>query len=243
MHLILARSFYVEAAGWSTFFQAFTLPTSHTTPTSTPLSPSHHGVVPGINVSLSGVLVLHDAVLDASTQDVLIAIRANTFEPSRPPISVSQHGILRLSTIHITRGQGVGTIAFEPLGPFSHSRMVFAHPSFNGTGRVFYSGSDQAIAALEYDISARGDNDGGHEHSAKVIDYPSLFQLPIPPSLADYDPYSGRICLRASLIFLCNSVLAWTECCCIALWISNYLFKLLYALSQCRTLFVLTTKC
>ncbi|KAF8142005.1 hypothetical protein EV363DRAFT_1468924 [Boletus edulis] len=201
-HLVLARSFYTEAAGWSTFFQAFTLPTSHircSPPTSVPLSPSHHAVIPGINVRLFGSLLLHDAVLDASTQDVLIAIRIHTFESSRPRVSISQHGILRLSTTHTTRGQEVGTIAFQLLGPFSHSQMLFVHPSFNGVGRLFYLSSDRVIAALEYGIYAGGGSNGDHEHGAKVVDYPSLLQFPTPRSLMDYDPYSGRICLRYAI--------------------------------------------
>ncbi|KAG6374724.1 hypothetical protein JVT61DRAFT_4095 [Boletus reticuloceps] len=196
-HLVLAWSFYTEAAGWCTCFEAFALPTTHThhypTAVSTHLDPSHQGIIPGISVRVKGTLLLHDAVLDSSTQDVLIAIRVRTF---RPRTSLSQHGILRLGTIHGDRE--VGTIAFQLLGPFLNRQIPLLRPCFNGTSRVFYTRNKDAhwiVGALEYNLHASSNEVDG-EHGAKVVTHPCVLQFPTQRTLLDYDPYYGRICLR-----------------------------------------------
>jgi hypothetical protein len=200
-HLLLAGSFYTQAAGWCTFFQAYTLPPPHPhrrfTPTSTPLSPSHSGLISGIKVCDN--VLLHDAILDTTTQDVLIAIRVHAFETSRPRTPLSKHGILRLSTATTRHDHEVGTVIFQLLGSLGQlSQAPFFHPSFNGTGRVFYmrelDSYGRVVSALEYDLRASGGEDEAHK--AKVMEYPSILRFPTPHTLLDYDPYSGRICLR-----------------------------------------------
>ncbi|KAG8215020.1 hypothetical protein J3R82DRAFT_8428 [Butyriboletus roseoflavus] len=202
-HLLLARSFYTQAVGWNTFLQAFTLPHPNThrhfAPPSTPLRPSHRGIIPGINVRDS--VLLHDAVLDGPTQDVLITVCVHAFEPSRPRRHLSRYGILRLG---VASREELGTVAFKllgSLGQLSRARMPFLHPSFNGAGRAFYTiepGLYGIVAALEYDVRGGG---GGNddEPEAKVIEYPSILRFPTPRTLLDYDPYSGRICLRSAM--------------------------------------------
>lgn len=201
-HLLLAGSFYTQAAGWSTFLQAYALPPPHThrrfTPTSTPLSPSHRGIIPGINVC--DTVLLHDTILDPTTQDVLITIRVHAFEPSRPRTPLSKHGILRLSTVTTPHDHEVGAVAFQLLGSLGQlPQAPFLHPSFNGTGRVFYTREPDSfwrvISALEYDLRTSGGEDQAHE--AKVMEYTSILLFPTPCTLLDYDPYSGRICLRS----------------------------------------------
>ncbi|KAF8437083.1 hypothetical protein L210DRAFT_3641060 [Boletus edulis BED1] len=201
-HVLVAVSFYTRAAGWSTFFQAFSLPPPHThrysIPASTPLSLSHRGLIPGIN--LPEIVLLHDAILDSTTQDVVIAIRVHAFESSRPRSPLSKHGILRLSAVQPPGDHEVGTITFRLLSPIGHPRAFFLHPSFNGTGRAFYTlepGSHGIVSALEYDLRTRGYDDG--EQEAKVVEYPSILRFPTPRTLLDYDPYAGRICLRSTM--------------------------------------------
>ena len=199
-HLLLGVSFYTPA-GWRTFLQAYALPPPHThyhrfTPTSTPLDPSHRGIIPGI--SAHDTVLLHDAILDPVTQDALIAIRVDAFEPSRPYTPLAKHDILRLSTANTSQ---VGTVTFRLLGSLGHSPAPFLHPSFNGTGRVFCTHQvgpyGKFVAALEYDLHANvGDDDEAHE--AKVTEYLSILRSPTTRRLLDYDPYSGRICLQAS---------------------------------------------
>jgi hypothetical protein len=80
-------------------------------------------------------------------------------------------------------------------------RPRFLHPSFNGTGRVFYTNGQspfgKVISALEYDLRASG-GDGDEAHEAKVMEYTSILQFLNPHALMDYDPYSGRICLQSA---------------------------------------------
>ncbi|KAF8142060.1 hypothetical protein EV363DRAFT_1426031 [Boletus edulis] len=197
-HIVLANSLYSRAAGWHTFFQAFALPTPHThchlTLVSTPLTPSHHGVIPGTQVN--GTL-LHDAVLDSSTQDVLITIFVETFEPSRPRIPLPGYGTLRLSTTHVARDHEVGTIAFQPLGPLNHPPFYPHRPCFSGTGRVFYltrKGSNWIIAALEYDLFGR---DSGATQTTRYL-HALRFPNPFDQVIMDYDPYAGQICLHTT---------------------------------------------
>ncbi|KAF8556469.1 hypothetical protein OG21DRAFT_1506574 [Imleria badia] len=197
-HLLLAQSFYTRAAGWSTFFQAFALPLPDAhrrlTSTLTSISPSHRGIIPGINVRET--VLLHDSILDPPTQDVFIAIRVHAFEPARP--LPSKHGIVHL---HTSRDHEVGTIAFELLGSLGQfSQTPFLHPSFDGTGRVFYaleSGSYGIVSALEYDLHASsGDDD---ELEAKITEHPCVLRTSTPRTLLDYDPYFGRICLQSGV--------------------------------------------
>ncbi|KAG6374696.1 hypothetical protein JVT61DRAFT_4065 [Boletus reticuloceps] len=208
-HVLMTRSFYGSTAGWRTFFQAFALPPPHPhnnsipTPTPTALGPSHRGLVPGIKLS-NTVLLLQDAV-DPTTQDVLIAIRVHMVEPSQPRTPLSKHGVLRLSAFDSSSDHPIGTITFQPLGPFSHSRI--AHPSFTGTSRVFYMKHKQesraVISALEYDVRARAhgnrNSDDDEAPEAKVVEYPGILRLPTKQILFDYDPYSGRICLLSDM--------------------------------------------
>lgn len=200
-HLVLARSFYTRAAGWSTFIQAFAL--SHLNPHRdfTPLSPSHQGIIPGINVR--DTVLLHDSVLDASTQDVLITIRVEAFEPSRPRSSLLRYGMLRLGGT--TRGTSssshdkLGTVALRLLGSFGPvSQVPFLHPSSNGAGRAFYMSSYGIVSVFEYDVHGGGGGEDD-EREAKVIDYNSILRYQTPRTLLDYDPYSGRICLRSAM--------------------------------------------
>lgn len=222
-HLLLASSFYTQATGWSTFLQAFPLPHPNThrrsTPpsSSTPLSPSHQGIIPGINIC--SIVLLHDAVLDGSTQDVLITIRVHAFEPSRPRSSLSRYGVLRLSGTAHGHGRGMsssssratdsgalGTVTFRVLGSFGQPelfRTPFLHPSFNGAGRVFYTHEpgSYVVAALEYDVHGGVDGGGGDdgEPEATVIEHPCIKRFPTSRTLLDYDPYSGRICLQSAM--------------------------------------------
>ncbi|KAF8433206.1 hypothetical protein L210DRAFT_3556659 [Boletus edulis BED1] len=195
-HLVLANSFYTIAAGWYTFFQAFALPTPHThchlTLASTPLTPSHQGVIPGIQVGETEPL-LHDAVLDSSTQDVLITIGS-----PRSRIPLPGYGTLRLSTTHVSRDHEVGTIAFQPLGFFNHPPYLRHRPCFSGTSRVFYlteNGSDRFVAAFEYDLF-------GQSYSGATTATRYLPTLRFPNARAqasvidDYDPYTGQLLCR-----------------------------------------------
>ena len=209
-HVLLASSFYTQGAGWSTFFQAFPTPPaksphtcSRSTPTSISLSAPHQGIIPGINVRLGGTILLRDAVLDPSTQDVLITIRAHAFQPSHPDSSLSKYGTLRLSSASTSDDDEVGTVTFELLGPLGRPSTPFLHPSFNGTGRVFYPldvNSRRLIAALEYDLCGSIGSDEDHGPVAKITDYPSTLGFSIPHTLVDYDPYSGLICLRFATV-------------------------------------------
>lgn len=194
-HLVLARSFYTLAGGWSTFFQAFALPHPNTHERFTPLSHSHRGIIRGIIVR--DVVLLHDAVVDPSTQDILITIRVHAFEPSRPHVALSKYGTLRLDRPH----DEVGTITFRLLGSFGQlSRTLSFHPSFNGTGRVFYTiepSSFGIIAALEYNVRSHGGRvDKPH---ANVMEYPLVLRFQTLRTLLDYDPYSGRVCLQSTM--------------------------------------------
>ncbi|KAF8556470.1 hypothetical protein OG21DRAFT_1483087 [Imleria badia] len=180
-HLILARSSWTPAAGWSSFFEAFALPPPDPhrrfTSTSTPLSPSHRGTIPRLDVSET--VLLNDSILDPTTQDILVAIRVHAFEPSHP--LSPKHGVLRLSGAPTSDAHDheVGNITFQLLGPLGHSRVPFPHPSFNGTGRVFYTrepGPYGIVSALEYDLHAsRGDEEA---QSATVVEYPSILRFP-----------------------------------------------------------------
>ncbi|KAG9309500.1 hypothetical protein JVU11DRAFT_10471 [Chiua virens] len=214
-HLLVARSFYAQATGWNTFLQAFTLPlpndTHHHRPAllSSPLlNPSHQGIIRGINMRDS--ILLQDAILDLSTQDVFITLRVHAFEPSRPHSPVSKYGFLRLaaspSTSHTSHafdcGVGLGAVAFNLLGSLGQfSRTPFLHPSFNGAGRVFYTlepGSNGIVAGLEYDVRGGGAQ-SPDEHVAKVVEHPSILRFSTPRTLLDYDPYSGRLCLQLTM--------------------------------------------
>ena len=184
-----------------TFLEAFVLPSAHANPgsatTSVLLSPSHRGIAPGINVRES--VLLHDAVLDPTTQDILIAIRVHAYEPSRSHGSRSQHGILRLSCTRTSddHGSEVGTITFQLLGSLGKfSQTPFVYPSFNGTGRVFYGLESGVISVLEYDLHA---SNGDGEHEARVTQYPSILRVSRLHTLLSYDPCSGRLCLGSSM--------------------------------------------
>lgn len=200
-HVLLARSFYTKGTGWSTFFQAFSIPPArkpHTrcrsTPTTISLSASHQGICPGIDTTLGGTILLHDAVLDSSTQDVLITIRVLVRQHSGR--NDSKYGTLRLSTASTSDDNEVGTVTFELLGPLGHLGISFLHPSFHGIGRVFHTlaaGTRPIIAALEYDLRASR-NDEDHKHVAKITEYPSTLGFSASYWLYDYDPYTGRIC-------------------------------------------------
>ncbi|KAG6374664.1 hypothetical protein JVT61DRAFT_4030 [Boletus reticuloceps] len=197
-HLILANSFYSRAAGWHAFFQAFTLPTPHThshlTLASTPLTPSHHGVIPDIQV---GGTLLRDTVLDSSTQDALITIYVDMYEPSRPRTPLPRYGTLRLSTTHVARDHEAGTIAFQPLGRLIHPPFYPHRPCFSGTSRVFYlteKGSKWIIAALEYDLFGR---DSGATKTTRYL-HALRFPNPFDQVIMDYDPYAGQICLHTT---------------------------------------------
>ena len=205
-HLLLIKSFYSRAVGWNTFFQVFVLPPpkiNHSSaPASITLSCSHKGIIPDINVG--GGVLLHDAVIDPSTQDVLIVIRAVVYEPSRCQSPISKHGILLLSSAPTSHDE-VGTVAFHPLGSLGHHpRILFHLPSFDGTGRMLYMFEQSPyyiVSAFEYDLHAKcGDNDDG-EHEAKGVHYPCVLRFPTTPrrTLLDYDPYSGRICFEYTI--------------------------------------------
>ncbi|KAF8127417.1 hypothetical protein EV363DRAFT_1452345 [Boletus edulis] len=198
-HLVLASSFYTTAAGWYTFFQAFALPTPHThchlTLASTPLTPSHQGVIPGIQVGETEHL-LHDAVLDSSTQDVLIAISVRAREPPHSRIPLPEYGTLRLSTTHVSRDHEVGTIAFQPFGRFHHPPVLRSRPCFSGTSRVFYlteNGSDRFVAAFEYDLFGR---DSGATTATRYLPTLRFLNERAQASVIDYDPYAGQLLCR-----------------------------------------------
>ena len=202
-HLLLAQSFYTRAAGWSTFFQAFALPLPDTnrpltsTSISTPLNTSHRGVIPGINVRET--ILLHDSIPDPITQEVFIAIRVHASEPARPRSLPSKYGIIRLRT---PCDEAVSTITFQLLGSLGQfSQTPFLHPSFDGTGRVFYaleSGSYGIVSALEYELLAdSGDDDD--ESEAETMEFPCVLRTSTPRTLLDYDPYFGRICLQSGV--------------------------------------------
>ena len=205
-HLLLARSFYTPA-GWSTFFEAFALPPPDihrrlaSASTSISLEPSHRGTIPGINVGKA--LLLHDSILDPTTQDVLIAIRVRAFETTRPFTSLLRHGVLRLSSALACHDDPeIGAITFQLHGPLGQvSQMPFLHPSFNGTGRAFYTLEPGILSALEYDLHGSSSGDGeGEKHAAMVTVYPSILRFPTPRrALLDYDPYFGRICLQSGM--------------------------------------------
>ncbi|KIJ20631.1 hypothetical protein PAXINDRAFT_95698 [Paxillus involutus ATCC 200175] len=190
-HLILSTSFYSPMTGWCTHLEAFAIPPPtqlQHLPDSSSLSLSHSGFIPAITLN-QGVL-LHDSIVDPATGDVLIKIRAHSFEPDRPRNSISSYGTLRLHNTHST--QSVGTIEFHNLGPFGQlARTPFLHPSLNGKGRTFYTvepGIYNKVSALEWDVS--------DESQAKVVEYPSILRFPSTRTLLDYDQYQGRLCLR-----------------------------------------------
>lgn len=72
--MLLFWTFYTEVAGWSTFFQAVPLPPSdthrHFVSAPASLDPSHHCIIPSLNIR--EVFLLHDSILDPTTQGVLI---------------------------------------------------------------------------------------------------------------------------------------------------------------------------
>ncbi|KAF8142083.1 hypothetical protein EV363DRAFT_1249246 [Boletus edulis] len=196
-HLVLANSFYGRTAGWHAFIQAFSLPTPHThchlTLASTPLTPSHHGVIPDIRV---GGTLLHDTVLDSSTQDALITIGVDMYEPPHSRTPLPEYGTLRLSTTHVSRDHEVGTIAFQPLGRFHHPPVLRSRPCFSGTSRVFYlteNGSDRFVAAFEYDLFGR---DSGATTATRYLPTLRFLNERAQASVIDYDPYAGQLLCR-----------------------------------------------
>ncbi|KAN0088836.1 hypothetical protein V8E55_005893 [Tylopilus felleus] len=202
-HLVLAWSYQSGAyGGWRTIFQAFEIHPTDThyrfTSTSTPLSPSHSGIISDIHVS--DTVLLHDSIFDPSTQDTLIAIRVCALESSSPPSFFLKHGILRLSAAPASDDHKIGTITFQLLGSFGRlSETPLLHPSFHGIGRAFYllePGLHGIISVLEYDLGASASGKNYGEQEAKVVEYPSVLRLPTPRRILDYDPYSGLICLQ-----------------------------------------------
>ncbi|KAF8437075.1 hypothetical protein L210DRAFT_3647402 [Boletus edulis BED1] len=167
-HVVMGRS-YFSGDGRRTFFQAFSLPPSNNQCPSTSLSPSHRGVISDIEVFDNALL--HDAIVDSSTKDVLITIRVHTRAAGGLKC---EHGILRLSTD--------GTITFQLLG------------SFHGSGRAFtfeLAGHHGLISAVDYDLRASGNDD----NETKVAEYPRVVRCSSYHDLEDYDPYSGRLCI------------------------------------------------
>ena len=192
-HIILARSFYVPATGWSTIFNSYALPLPTTHAGSTPLELSHRGIVPE---SLSDHLVLlHDAICDPSTQNILVTIRLSIFDSSCCDVPLFKHGTLCLRRSH--PGQ-VGTITFQALGPLGKfPRDLFDRPSFNGIGRAFHTvpPTHRIVAAFEYDVRGGGKD----KMEGKVREYPSILRFPTSRRLLDFDPYGGRICLQSTM--------------------------------------------
>ncbi|KAF9219774.1 hypothetical protein BS17DRAFT_811004 [Gyrodon lividus] len=194
-HLLLCMSLYSRVTGWCTHLEAFAIPPPNQLqnfPDASPLSPSHRGFIPGINLN-RGTL-LHDSVADPVTGDILIKVRAHSFEPRRPRNPISSYGNICLHTTHSTT-QSIGTIQFHILGPFGRtSSTPFRHPSFNGTGRTFYTtipGTYDKVAALQYDVTGDGET--------KTVDYPCILRFPTTRALLDYDQYRGRLCLLATM--------------------------------------------
>ena len=142
-----------------------------------PSSAAHTGTFPGF---LAGSVLLHDTILGPSTQDVLITIQANVPFPSGPGSGFSCR-LLRLGKSHQDE---VGLVC----------RNEFIHCSPSGVGRAFYVRGPTTLAALECDVHADGHS--GEAPEVKVKEYPSILQLPNRREVLDYDPYSGRICLR-----------------------------------------------
>ncbi|KAF8449409.1 hypothetical protein L210DRAFT_2663152 [Boletus edulis BED1] len=189
-HVVIATAFYaIATTGWRLLFQAFALPPPHpyhhSTSSSIALSPSHRGLIPG---TIGSCHTLRDAVIDPTTQDVLIAVQIH-----------SSYNILRLSAAHASRDHEFGTITLQSLGPFGHSGMRLLHPSFHGTGRAFGTlkqPSHTAVSAVEYDVRTRDDDSEVDE--AKFMEYPSILRFQTPRKLLDYDPYTGLLCLRSA---------------------------------------------
>ncbi|KAF8449420.1 hypothetical protein L210DRAFT_3641004 [Boletus edulis BED1] len=184
-HVVLALS-YLSDDRWRTYFQAFALPPSNThrgTSTSAPLNPSHSGVI--FDIQIHDYALLHDAIVESPTQDVLIAIQV---QPTTTPNPARRHGILRLSTD--------GTITFQLLGSLGQtSYMCSAHSSFHGMGRAFMlevTGAGGFIGALDYYLRP-----GGNE--IEVSESRNKMRCAARHSILDYDPYSGRICLGSYL--------------------------------------------
>ncbi|KAF8141998.1 hypothetical protein EV363DRAFT_41426 [Boletus edulis] len=182
-HVVMGRS-YFSGDGRRTFFQAFSLPPSNNQCPSTSLSPSHRGVISDIEVFDNALL--HDAIVDSSTKDVLITIRVHTRAAGGLKC---EHGILRLSTD--------GTITFQllgDLGQLSHSPSHRPSGSFHGSGRAFtfeLAGHHGHISAVDYDLRASGNDD----NETKVAEYPRVVRCSSYHDLEDYDPYSGRLCI------------------------------------------------
>lgn len=199
-HVLLVWSAYDLGAGWSTFFQAFALPPSDTYPhfisAPTPLNHSHFGIA--TNMHVGDIALLHNSILDPTTQDVLISIQVRSGCPAYPFVS---HGILRLTAAPTScdHDSEIGTLTFQLLRSFGqHSRMPLfkLNPSLNGIGRVFYiSLPEMFLSALEYGLHTDSDDDDD-EHTTKIVEYPSILSFPTEvPHIQHYDPYSGRICL------------------------------------------------
>ncbi|KAG6370935.1 hypothetical protein JVT61DRAFT_10798 [Boletus reticuloceps] len=183
-HVVMGRS-YCSGDGRRTFFQAFPLPPANIQCSSTPLSPSHRGVI--FDIEVFDNALLHDTIVDSSTKDVLITIRVHTRATGH--LWKCEHGILPLSTD--------GGITFQLLGPLGQiSRFPFYRPSgsFHGSGRAFIfkvAEPHGLISALDYDLRASGNDD----NETKVAEYPRVVRCSSRHDLLDYDPYSGRLCL------------------------------------------------
>lgn len=192
--------------------KAFALPPANAHVHPTVLRHSHSGILPGL---MRDVVLLHDATLDPRTQDTLIMIRVNGLTPFPPHSTLSEYGTLRLGNgkAHPT-SDALGAITFELLGPFGErSQVPNARPSFNGTGRAFYTrdpGRYTFLAAVEHDVRGGGDKDSDAYPEAeagikvnargkgKVVEYPCVLEFPFPRMVWDYDPYAGRVCLQST---------------------------------------------
>lgn len=188
-HLFLSRSLDPGAAEPSTVFQAYALPSPNPHAHSTVLDYSHRGIIHG---TILGTILVHDTILDPTTQDFLITIRMDALHPSGWFETRSEYVTLRLGRLLHDR---LGTITFKPLASIGLDfRALFFRPSFNGVGRAFYWRESVILAALEYDVRGNGHSNGAPE--VKVREYPSIIQFPGRRRVLDYDPYSGRICLE-----------------------------------------------
>lgn len=202
-HLLLGWSFDTEA-GPSTVLLAFPLPLPNPHAPSTTLSHSHRGVIPCMSI-VHKITLLHDTILDTPTHDVLMTIRAETLRPHVPP-SYSEYFLLRFGG---SRHDEPATITFQPLDSIiSGFGVKFVQPSFRTTGRMFYirplcqvrqkmshRHSRQDLSALEYNVCTDGHR--ADTPKVSVVDYPSILQFRNSRTVLDYDPYSGRLCLRA----------------------------------------------
>lgn len=125
---------------------------------------------------------------------MLIAIRVYTYDSASPRNPLSKHGVVCLSPLPTSPGHtGIGTITFQVRGPFARLSPPFLHPSFNGSGRMFYTvkeGSYGIVSAVEFDLHA-GDGEG------RVIEYSSILRLAVTSMLLDYDPYAGWLCFQS----------------------------------------------